>query len=91
MVAAFSKTLPVIGLPIKPTIGDGTDSLVSCTNMPNGVPVLTIGVDKAINAALSAARILAQWDPVLQAKVESYHDKAGEQSLENDRKLRGEV
>ena len=46
MVAAFAPTIPVIGLPIKPSIGDGTDSLTSMTNMPNGVPVLTIGVDK---------------------------------------------
>lgn len=46
MVAAFAPTIPVIGLPIKPSIGDGTDSLTSMTNMPNGVPVLTVGVDK---------------------------------------------
>ena len=46
MVAAFAPTIPIIGLPIKPSIGDGTDSLTSMTNMPNGVPVLTVGVDK---------------------------------------------
>ena len=49
MVAAFAPTIPVIGLPIKPSIGDGTDSLTSMTNMPNGVPVLTIGVDKVLS------------------------------------------
>lgn len=90
MVAAFSKSVPVIGLPIKPTIGDGWDSLVSMTNMPRGCPVLTVGVNNAVNAALGAARILASWDGDLQAKVEDYVDNAAKESLENDGKLQQE-
>ena len=87
MVAAFSKSVPVIGLPIKPSIGDGWDSLVSMTNMPRGCPVLTVGVNNAVNAALGAARILASWDEGLRMKVEAYVDNAASESLENDRKL----
>ena len=90
MVAAFSKTVPVIGLPIKPTIGDGWDSLVSCTNMPRGCPVLTVGVNNATNAALGAARILARWDPGVKGRLEEYVDKAEAESLENDRRLQEE-
>ncbi|CAF9937998.1 MAG: phosphoribosylaminoimidazole carboxylase ade2 [Alectoria fallacina] len=90
MVAAFSKTVPVIGLPIKPTIGDGWDSLVSCTNMPRGCPVLTVGVNNATNAALGAARILAGWDEGVQERLEGYVDRAEAESLENDRRLQEE-
>ena len=90
MVAAFSKSVPVIGLPIKPTIGDGWDSLVSMTNMPRGCPVLTVGVNNAVNAALGAARILAGWDEGVKAKLEGYVDNAATESLENDSKLQQE-
>lgn len=87
MVAAFSKTVPVIGLPIKPTIGDGWDSLVSCTSMPRGCPVLTVGVNNATNAALGAARIVAGWDEGVKGRLEEYVKRAEAESLENDRKL----
>lgn len=90
MVAAFSKTVPVIGLPIKPTIGDGWDSLVSCTNMPRGCPVLTVGVNNATNAALGAARILAGWDEGFRGRLEDYVNTAEAESLENDRRLQEE-
>lgn len=90
MVAAFSKTVPVIGLPIKPTIGDGWDSLVSCTNMPRGCPVLTVGVNNATNAALGAVRILAGWDEGIKGRLEEYVDRAEAESLGNDRRLREE-
>ena len=87
MVAAFSETVPVIGLPIKPTIGDGWDSLVSCTSMPRGCPVLTVGVNNATNAALGAARILAGWDEGLKRRLEEYVRRAEAESLGNDRRL----
>ena len=90
MVAAFSKTVPVIGLPIKPTIGDGWDSLVSCTSMPRGCPVLTVGVNNATNAALGAARILAGWDEGVRGRLEEYVNRAEAESLENDRRLQEE-
>ena len=90
MLAAFSKTVPVIGLPIKPTIGDGWDSLVSCTSMPRGCPVLTVGVNNATNAALGAARILAGWDQGVKRRLEEYVGRAEAENLENDRRLREE-
>ena len=90
MIAAFSKTVIVIGLPIKPTIGDGMDSLLSMTNMPRGVPVATVGINNSTNAALSAARILAATDTRIREKLEEYADLAGEESMENDRKLGGD-
>lgn len=89
MIAAFSKSVIVVGLPIKPTIGDGMDSLLSMTNMPRGVPVATVGINNSTNAALSAARILAADDERVKGKLEAYADRAGEESLENDRKLGG--
>lgn len=90
MIAAFSKTVIVIGLPIKPTVGDGMDSLLSMTNMPRGVPVATVGINNATNAALCAARILAAGDERVRGKLEEYAASAGEESLANDRKLGGD-
>ena len=87
MTAAFAKVTPVIGLPIKPSIGDGTDSLVSMTNMPRGCPVLTVGVNNSTNAALGAARLLAGWDHDLREKCKKYAENAERESVENDRKL----
>lgn len=90
MISAFSGVVPVIGLPIKPTIGDGTDSLLSMTNMPRGCPVLTVGVNNSTNAALGAARILAMWDNNVKAKVEGYVEHAQNESLGNDQRLQAE-
>ncbi|KAF1820772.1 phosphoribosylaminoimidazole carboxylase [Dissoconium aciculare CBS 342.82] len=58
-MAAAHTWLPVIGVPVKPSIGDGTDSVLSILNMPRGVPVATVAINNAVNAALLAARILA--------------------------------
>jgi len=90
MTSAFARVVPVIGLPIKPSIGDGNDSLVSMTNMPKGCPVLTVGVNNSTNAALGAARILAMWDDKIKVKVAEYVENAERESLDNDRRLREE-
>ena len=90
MVAAFSETVPVIGLPIKPSIGDGWDSLVSCTSMPKSCPVLTVGINNSTNAALAAARILSGWDEELRGRLLEYSNKVKAESLENDRRLQEE-
>ena len=88
MVEAFAGgTMPVIGLPIKPSIGDGWDSLVSCTNMPNGKPVLTVGVNKAENAALAAASIVAVGDERLRQRLRDWHERAAAKSEEGDNKF----
>ncbi|MHB1487088.1 MAG: 5-(carboxyamino)imidazole ribonucleotide mutase [Acidimicrobiales bacterium] len=64
MLAAVT-TLPVIGVPVPLRYLDGLDSLLSIVQMPSGVPVATVAIGAARNAALLAARILAVGDPVL--------------------------
>lgn len=68
MVASLT-TLPVIGVPIALKNLDGMDSLLSIVQMPAGIPVATVGVGNAKNAALLAARILGASDSALSAKV----------------------
>jgi 5-(carboxyamino)imidazole ribonucleotide mutase len=68
MVASLT-TLPVIGVPIALKNLDGMDSLLSIVQMPAGVPVATVGVGNAKNAALLAARILGISDTAISAKV----------------------
>ncbi|KAI9738833.1 MAG: phosphoribosylaminoimidazole carboxylase ade2 [Cirrosporium novae-zelandiae] len=87
MVAAFSKVMPVIGIPVKPSIGDGMDSVLSILNMPRGVPVFTVSVNNSTNAALGAARILGRWDERIEERLREYMDRAAEESTVNDRKL----
>ncbi len=70
MLAALT-TLPVIGVPVPLRHLDGLDSLLSIVQMPAGVPVATVGVGNARNAALLAARILATADPDLTARLEA--------------------
>jgi 5-(carboxyamino)imidazole ribonucleotide mutase len=69
MVASLT-TLPVIGVPVPLTHLDGIDSLLSIVQMPAGVPVATVGIGNAKNAALLAARILGVSDSMISAKVE---------------------
>ena len=68
MVASLT-TLPVIGVPVALKNLDGMDSLLSIVQMPAGVPVATVGVGNAKNAALLAARILGVADAAIAAKV----------------------
>lgn len=86
-MAASHTHLPVIGLPVKPSIGDGMDSLLSMTNMPRGVVVATVGINNAINAALLAARILGASDPVVQARVKDYMQTSRDEVLERERTM----
>jgi phosphoribosylaminoimidazole carboxylase PurE protein len=68
-VIASRTTRPVIGVPMKGGVSDGLDALLSIVQMPKGVPVATVGVGNATNAALLAAQILAQSDPDLAARL----------------------
>ena len=74
MVAAMT-TLPVIGVPVKSRALNGLDSLLSIVQMPGGVPVLTVAINNAKNAALSAISILANEDKVLLDKIEAFRKK----------------
>jgi 5-(carboxyamino)imidazole ribonucleotide mutase len=71
MVAALTP-LPVIGVPISSTDLKGVDSLLSILQMPKSVPVATVAVDGAANAALLALRILGVSEPSIRQKVSSY-------------------
>jgi len=68
-VLAAHTTLPVIGIPVKSTSLDGLDALLSTVQMPPGIPVATVGIDSADNAAILAVQMLALADPELQQKL----------------------
>ena len=74
MVASLT-TLPVIGVPIPLKYLDGMDSLLSIVQMPNGIPVATVAVGAAKNAALLAVRMLATEDKVLADRLAIYQAK----------------
>lgn len=68
-VLAAHTTLPVIGVPIKSSTLDGLDSLLSTVQMPSGVPVATVAIDGAENAAILAVQILSVYDESLYEKL----------------------
>ncbi len=71
-VLAAHTLLPVIGVPLSGSALGGTDALYSMVQMPSGVPVATVGIDAAANAALVAVRILALNDTALAEKLTEY-------------------
>jgi 5-(carboxyamino)imidazole ribonucleotide mutase len=73
---AATTTLPVIGVPVASSRLGGVDALVSIAQMPRGVPVATVAVDGAANAALLAARILALRDGELRRRLEAAQQEA---------------
>lgn len=76
-VIAASTTLPVIGVPIKGML-DGLDALLSIVQMPPGIPVATMGVNGAQNAAILAVEMLALGDATIATKIEHYKSTLGE-------------
>jgi 5-(carboxyamino)imidazole ribonucleotide mutase len=74
-VLAAYTAMPVIGLPVKSSTLDGLDSLLSIVQMPKGVPVATVAIDGAENAALLAVQILSVKYPELRAKMKDYKIK----------------
>lgn len=86
MIAALTP-LPVIGVPIMTPTLNGVDSLYSMVQMPPGVPVATVGINAAKNAALLALRILAVNDKGVQEKLEEYQDNLGKTVVEKSKKL----
>ena len=83
---AANTTLPVIGIPIASKL-EGMDALLSTVMMPPGIPVATVGIDGAKNAALLAAQILSVEDSVLADKLTALRKKDAEAVLEKDRNL----
>ncbi len=72
-VVAASTNLPVIGVPIKGML-DGLDAMLSIIQMPPGIPVATVGVNGALNAAILAAQMIALSDEALAAKLAAYKE-----------------
>jgi len=81
---ASVTTLPVIGVPVAITALDGMDSLLSIVQMPSGVPVATMAIGGAVNAALMAARILALSDPDLTPRLEAFRRSQQEKAARGD-------
>ena len=84
---AAQTVLPVIGIPVKSSTLDGLDALLSTVQMPSGMPVATVAIDGAANAALLAAQILAVEDAALTAKLRALRQKQHDAVVEKDRKL----
>ncbi|MDR0491358.1 MAG: 5-(carboxyamino)imidazole ribonucleotide mutase [Oscillospiraceae bacterium] len=90
VIAAYT-TLPVIGLPIKSSTMDGLDSLLSIVQMPSGVPVATVAIGGAENAAILAAQILAVSDSELAEKLVEFKAQMAEKVREKDKTIQNEV
>ena len=84
---AANTTLPVIGIPVKAKVLDGMDALLSTVMMPPGIPVATVGVDGAVNAALLAIEILAVSDDTLAEKLVAARKAAAEKVLNANKKI----
>ena len=82
---AASTVLPVIGLPVRSTNLDGVDALLSTVQMPSGIPVATVAIDGAVNAALLSIQIIALSEPELAKKLRESRAAASEKVLEKDR------
>ena len=81
---AANTTLPVIGIPIKSSTLDGLDALLSTVQMPSGIPVATVAIDGAKNAALLAAQIIGVEDGALAAKLDADRAAASKTVLEKN-------
>lgn len=86
VIAAYT-TLPVIGLPCSSKVLDGADALLSTVMMPPGVPIATVGINAAKNAAILAAEILAVEDSALMAKLIEMRREMAEAVTEKDKNI----
>ena len=86
VIAAYTA-MPIIGLPIKSSTLDGLDSLLSMVQMPKGVPVATVAIDGAENAALLAVQILSVKYPELREMMKIYKIKMEEDIVKQDAEL----
>ncbi len=82
---AANTTLPVIGIPVKSSTLDGLDALLSTVQMPAGIPVATVAIDGAANAALLSIQILAVEDSELAQKLDASRKAASEKVLEKNK------
>ena len=87
---AANTTLPVIGIPCKSTNLDGLDALLATVQMPTGIPVATVAIDGAANAALLACEILALSDEALAEKLDAKRAADARKVLEKDAEIAAE-
>lgn len=85
---AANTLLPVIGVPVKASALDGLDALLSTVQMPAGIPVATVAIDGAKNAALLAAQILAVEDAGLFRKLQAQRDDMAQEAAKKDALIR---
>ncbi len=90
-VLAAYTTVPVIGVPIKSSTLDGLDSLLSTVQMPKGVPVATVAINGAENAALLAIQMLALSEPALAKALEEYKLQMAAEVAAKDERISREV
>ncbi len=88
---AANTTLPVIGIPMKGGAVDGLDALLSTVQMPSGIPVATVALNGAKNAAILAAQILAVSDEALAQKLDQARAAMAEQIAEKEKQLQAEL
>jgi 5-(carboxyamino)imidazole ribonucleotide mutase len=86
-VLAASTTLPVIGIPCSAKVLDGMDAMLATVMMPPGIPVATVGVNAAKNAAILAAEIIAVGDDALMQKLQDMRVEMAQQVREKDAAL----
>ncbi len=84
---AANTTLPVIGIPVKSTNLDGMDALLSTVQMPTGIPVATVAINGAANAALIAIQILAVTDEELQKKLDDARVSGAQKVLSKNKAI----
>jgi 5-(carboxyamino)imidazole ribonucleotide mutase len=90
-VLAAHTTLPVIGIPIKSSTLDGLDALLATVQMPSGIPVATVAIDGADNAAILAAQMLALSDETLAAKLQQMKTDMDEGVQKKDKAIQDAV
>ena len=87
-VLAAYTTLPVIGVPMATSVMGGMDSLLSIVQMPKGIPVATVAIDGADNAAILAVQMLALGDESLAEKLSAFKENMAAEVMEKDKKVR---
>lgn len=88
---AGNSTLPVIGIPMKGGAADGLDALLATVQMPSGIPVATVALNGAKNAAVLAAEILAVSDDALAAKLDAAREEMAAQIAKKEAALQAEL
>lgn len=90
-ILAANTTLPVIGIPMKSAVLDGMDALLATVQMPKGIPVATVAVNGAANAAILAAQILAVSDESIAEKLVSMKKNMAEAVCEKDKNIKARL